>query len=234
MRAEEHWREEAHRWAAWTRAPGHDAYWHYRDRFFELVPTPGRATLEIGCGEGRVSRDLAARGHTVTGVDITPALVELAVEADPGSAYLVGDAEVLPFPDASFDLAVAYNSLMDVDDMPAAVSEAARVLEPGGRLCACITHPLMDAGSFEGERFVIEESYLAKRSFEGTFERDGLELTFRGWCYPLEAYSHALEDAGFLIEAIREPEPGADAPAALDHHARIPIFLMFRALKPAV
>jgi len=231
VRAEEHWEAEAERWAAWTRAPGHDAYWYYRDAFFELVPAPGRATLEIGCGEGRVSRDLAQRGHVVTGVDITPALVELAVGTDRGSTYLVGDAEVLPFPDSWFDLAVAYNSLMDVDDMPTAMSEAARVLEPGGRLCACITHPLMDAGSFEGDRFVIESSYLESRRFEGTFERDGLEITFRGWCYPLEAYSAALEGAGFVIETIREPKPGPDAPATFERNRRIPVFLLFRALK---
>jgi SAM-dependent methyltransferase len=232
VKAAEHWHEEAGRWAAWTRTPGHDAYWYYRDAFFELVPPPGRATLEIGCGEGRVSRDLAARGHTVTGVDITPHLVELAVEADPASTYLVGDAEVLPFPDGSFDLAVAYNSLMDVDDMPAAVREAARVLEPGGALCICVTHPMMDAGSWEDGRFVVDGSYLETSRFEGTFARDGLEMTFRGWCYPLEAYSEALAEAGFAVELLREPAPSPDAPEHLEHHRRLPLFLMLRARRP--
>ena len=63
------WEAEARNWIAWARAPRHDAYWEYSPRFFELVPAAGRATLEIGCGEGRVARDLAARGHRVTGVD---------------------------------------------------------------------------------------------------------------------------------------------------------------------
>ena len=53
---------------------------------------------------------------------------------------------------------------MDVDDLPSAVAEAARVLEPGGRLCACVTHPINDAGRFETDdpdaRFVIDGSYL--------------------------------------------------------------------------
>jgi ubiquinone/menaquinone biosynthesis C-methylase UbiE len=81
------------------------------------VPEPGTATLEVGCGEGRASRDLVARGHRVTGLDASPTLLRAADEADPASAYVVGAAEALPFPDATFDLVVAYNSLMDVADM---------------------------------------------------------------------------------------------------------------------
>jgi SAM-dependent methyltransferase len=233
VKAYEHWIEEAERWTAWARTPGHDAYWFYRHAFFELVPPPGRATLEVGCGEGRVTRDLAARGHRVTALDVVPQLVELARAEDPESTYVVGDAASLPFDDGHFDLVVAYNSLMDVDDMPAAVAETARVLEPGGRLCACITHPVMDAGRWQGEALVIEGSYLDTRRYEGTFGRDGLEVTFRGWCYPLEAYAKALEDAGFVIEALREPLPASDAPPDYDHHLRIPVFLMLRALKPS-
>lgn len=232
MSGARHWQDEARRWAAWARTPGHDAYWDYREAFFELVPEPGRATLEVGCGEGRVSRDLAARGHTVTGVDVVGELVDLAVAADPGSTYVVGDASVLPFPDGTFDLAVAYNSLMDVDDMPGAVEEIARVLEPGGRLCACVTHPTRDACVRQGDRFVIEHQYLEQRRFEGTFTRDGLTITFKGWCYPLEAYSRALEGAGFVIEAIREPPsppPGAEPSDTYEADRRFPDFLMLRA-----
>src|ERR671935_2225234 len=122
--------DRAQGWLAWARTPGHDAYWTYRDAFFALVSTPSRATLEVGCGEGRVSRDLVARGHRVTGLDASPTLLRAAAEADPASRYVEGAAEALPFPDAAFDLVVAYNSLMDVADMPAAVREAARVLAP--------------------------------------------------------------------------------------------------------
>jgi ubiquinone/menaquinone biosynthesis C-methylase UbiE len=94
------------------------------------VPEPGAATLEVGCGEGRVVRDLVARGHRVTGLDASPTLVSAAAQADPASRYVVGRAEALPFDDGAFELVVAYNSLMDVEDMPVAVSEAARVLAP--------------------------------------------------------------------------------------------------------
>jgi SAM-dependent methyltransferase len=228
--APEHWKEEAARWAAWARAPGHDA-------FFELVPPPGRATLEVGCGEGRVARDLAARDHRVIAIDITQALASLASEANAGPRYVLADGAMLPFQAATFDVAVAYNSLMDVDDMPAVVQEIGRVLAPGGRLCVCVTHPLMDAGRFTARdpevAFVIETSYLARRPYEGMFERDGLGITFKGWCYPLSTYSRALEASGFLVETLREPEPSPTAPARMERYRRIPNFLMLRALKPA-
>jgi SAM-dependent methyltransferase len=231
----EHWEAEAARWAAWARAAGHDAYWYYRDAFFALVPSAGRATLEVGCGEGRVTRDLVARGHRVTAIDISRTLIRLAREADPASRYVRADAASLPFPDTAFALAVAYNSLMDVDDMPGAVREIGRVLVPGGRLCVCVTHPLMDAGHFAARHadaaFLIEGSYLGQRPYEGTFERDGLTVSFKGWCYPLATYSQALETAGFLIEAVREPEPSSTAPPRMARYRRIPNFLMLRARK---
>jgi SAM-dependent methyltransferase len=219
--------ERAQGWLAWARTPGHDPYWTYRDAFFALVPEPGAATLEVGCGEGRVARDLVARGHRVTGLDASPTLLSAAALADPASRYVEGPAEALPFEDGAFDLVVAYNSLMDVEDMLVAVREAARVLAPGGRLCACITHPLPDAGSWRDEEvFAITESYLDRRWVSAAMERKGLAFTFEGWCFPLEAYARALEEAGLLIEAVREP-----ADPAGGRWARVPMFLMWRALK---
>jgi SAM-dependent methyltransferase len=228
------WEPEARNWIDWVRTPGHDAYWYYRDTFFDdIVPPAGRATLEVGCGEGRVARDLAARGHAVTAIDSAPTLIAAAQEADPTGTYIITDAAALPFGTSEFDLVVAYNSLMDVDDMPGAVREAARVLEPGGRFCICVTHPFMDAGAFESRapdaRFIVEGSYMGKRRFEGTFERAGLTITFRGWCHPLSDYARALEDAGFLIERLREPTHTLEDP----RHDRVPLFLHLRALKPA-
>jgi len=239
MAVTEGWEQEAEIWVRWTRTPGHDAYWHYRAPFFaHIVPAPGRRTLEIGCGEGRVARDLAQRGHAVTAVDASPTLLRYAREADPAGRYLVADAAALPFPEGAFDLVVAYNALMDIADMPGAVREAARVLEPGGRFCICVTHPLNDAGGFDGPEqhapFTIRGSYLGHRPHEETFDRDGLRMTFRGWSYALEEYTEALEAAGFLIERLREPAAPPDAIAARESYRRwqrVPMFLHIRAVK---
>jgi ubiquinone/menaquinone biosynthesis C-methylase UbiE len=85
-------------------------------------------------------------------VDASPSLIQAAHEAHAGGRYIMADAARLPFADSSFDLVVAYNSLMDMDDMPRAVREATRVLEPGGRLCICVTRPIADAGKFASVR----------------------------------------------------------------------------------
>jgi SAM-dependent methyltransferase len=234
------WEWQADRWLRWARTPGHDSYWHYREAFFAgIVSEPGRRTLEVGCGEGRVARDLVQRRHRVVAVDVSPTLVGHAADIDPDGRYLVADAAALPFRDGSFDAVVADNSLMDVDDMRAAVAEAARVLEPGGRLCVCVTHPTADAGSFDGKQpdapFTIPGAYLGRHRLEAdAFERDGLEMIFTGWRYALEEYAAALEDAGLLLERLREP---AAPPAAVAHRPsyqrwqRLPLFLHFRAVK---
>jgi SAM-dependent methyltransferase len=229
MSGAEHWEREAERWAAWARAPDHDEYWRSSGpTFFELLPQPGRRTLDMGCGEGRVARDLAARGHSVVGIDAAPTLIALAQEADPGGEYHVCDAAALPFDDESFDLVVAFNSLMDVDDMPGAVREASRVLTGGGRLCACVTHPLRDAGRYltrdQRSRFVVDRPYFGRNRFSAAVTRGGYEMTFKGWTYPLEAYARTLEHGGLLIESLREPP---DAPWL----SNVPNFLLFRAVK---
>ena len=196
------------------------------------MPAPIGRTLEVGCGEGRVARDLQKRGHRVTAVDATAGLITLARDADPAGEYLRSDAAALPFDSLTFDLAVFYNSLMDIDDMESSVQDAARVLKSGGALCACVTHPIADAGHFEspepGAMFAIEGSYLGQRRWiEAPMERDGLRMDFAGWAYPLEGYFGAFERAGFVIEAVREPPLAND-----ERWSRIPTFLMWRARKP--
>src|SRR5712691_13445294 len=105
MRGEGEWEAEADNWVRWARTPGHDASWYYRDTFFDLiVPPPGRRTLEIGCGEGRVARDLAARGHRVAAVDTAHTLLRYARQEDLAGAYVLANGAALPFPDRYFDI----------------------------------------------------------------------------------------------------------------------------------
>src|SRR5829696_1299571 len=135
------WDEEACAWSRFARASGHDAYheWFNFPAFLQLVPPPGRATLDVGCGEGRVGAELRRRGHYVVGVDSSPRMVELAAEHHEAH---VADAAALPFADASFDLVIAYMSIMNFDEPAPAVREVARVLMRNGRVCAAVVHPL--------------------------------------------------------------------------------------------
>jgi SAM-dependent methyltransferase len=203
------WERNAADWVRWARKPGHDSYWRFhRDRFLELVPAPGRLTLDVGCGEGRLTRDLTALGHHVVGIDSSPSMLEAGRSEDPGGEYVVGDAAELPFPDGHADLVVAFMSLMDVDDMPEAVRQLARVLEPGGRLVLAVVHPINSAHELDRvhpeDRLVLTDDYFDRRRYSDTIERDGVRMTFESRHWTLEDYFEALLGAGFQVEALRE------------------------------
>jgi SAM-dependent methyltransferase len=232
----DHWEAEARNWVAWARAPDHDSYWlFHRDRFLELLPPPGGGVaLDVGCGEGRLPRDLKARGYRVIGVDASETLIAHAREADPEGDYRVADGADLPFADASVELVTAFMSLHDMDDMEGAVREAARVLMPGHRLCVAVVHPINSAGKFAEHTFdapfVIRHSYFDQRRVTDLVEKSGFRMTFAGDHRPLQAYVAAFEQAGLLVE--RMVEVGDTTAAPGDRWQRIPLFLQIRALKP--
>ncbi len=229
------WEAEAEHWVRWARTPGHDAYWFYRDSFFDLVvPAPGHLTLEVGRGEGRVTRDLAARGHRVVSLDGSTTLLRHARASDPSGRYVQGDAGALRFSDGVADVVVAYNSLMDFDDMPGAVTEMARVLAPGATLCICITHPVFDGGEFDSDAddapYRLRGPYFGRHRFDVTIEKRGVTIRFRGWNHALEDYVGALIGAGLVIDMVRKPVPVAGA-RDYDRGNRYPMFLHVRAVK---
>jgi SAM-dependent methyltransferase len=164
---QDHWERHASDWIRWARTAGHDLwYWRLnRPWFLELLPPPGRLTVDLGCGEGRLLRELAAMGHRVVGVDRAPTMARAAAQAVGGDAgVVVADAARLPLASGAADLVVAFMSLLNVDDLPAAVGEVGRVLAPGGRLCVALLHPIASAGTFLRDdpdaRFVLTRSYF--------------------------------------------------------------------------
>ena len=100
----------------------------------------GARVLDIGCGTGRMVRELLARGLDARGID--PWARESGLEAP---RFAAGQAEAIPMPDASFDAACAFDVLEHVDDARA-LAEIHRVLAPGGWLFASVPAPrLTDA-----------------------------------------------------------------------------------------
>jgi SAM-dependent methyltransferase len=227
------WEAHADEWVAWARTPGHDCfYWDYNEpAFLELVPPPGGLTLEVGCGEGRVARTLTRAGHRVLAVDGSPTLARSAAAESPGVEVLEADATALPVRSGAADVVVSFMVLMDIEDLGACVRELARVLAPQGVLCAAIMHPIMSAGMFVPEdpngTFALGE-YQRPMHHTLRFERGDLAMTFNFEHRPLEAYSRALEDAGLVITALREPAPREAAVARypeLANARRVPGFL---------
>ncbi len=95
---------------------------------------PGSRLLDVGSGPGYVAAAAARRGSEVVGVDFSESMVSLARELHPGLAFEVADAQDLPFPEGSFDAAIASFALHHVPRQDDALAELARVLRPAGRL----------------------------------------------------------------------------------------------------
>lgn len=102
---------------------------------------PGTALLDVGCGPGNITADLAARieGGSTLGIDLSDEVVRLARESHRGVANLefaVGDVYALDAPDESYDLVFAHQVLQHLSDPVRAFGELRRVLRPGGLLAA--------------------------------------------------------------------------------------------------
>ena len=96
---------------------------------------PGTRVLEVGAGTGALAAGLVHLGIAVTATDLDPAMVHRARRRLRGTALAMqADAAALPFQDASYDLVLATLTVHHWPDIPAASSEIARVLRPGGKV----------------------------------------------------------------------------------------------------
>jgi ubiquinone/menaquinone biosynthesis C-methylase UbiE len=125
------------------RTPAERAAW---DRIFALVLADRRAldALDVGCGTGFLTFELASRGHRVTGIDFAVAMIaearRKAAERSATVRFEEGDAEQLPFAPGSFDLVMTRHVLWTLPHPEAAIDEWIRVLRVGGRLVVVDSH----------------------------------------------------------------------------------------------
>ena len=215
----------------------------------------GLHVLDAGCGEGRFARMLAERGARVTGVDLSPRMIEIAstheAEHRLGIEYHIADmADLHAFQSGSFDLAVAYVSLVDVPSYQRAIAEIARVLRPGGRFQFSIVHPCFaPPGSAWEPR---EPGTIPVRDHDKLYKKvdnyfPAAEITFRMWPTapaetvnyhrPLSDYASALRKTSFLIRDIVEPTPDRALAEKFDYlleFFRAPFFIIFDCVKASV
>jgi SAM-dependent methyltransferase len=155
------------------RTPAERAAW---DRILALVldGSDRLDAIDVGCGTGFLSFELAGRGHRVTGIDFAPAMLaearRKAAQQDLSVRFEQADAEQLPFPSHSFDLAISRHVLWTLPHPQAAIGEWIRVLRPGGRLA--VIDGQFDPG------FLVEPSQNARASVE--YAAIGDRLPFLG------------------------------------------------------
>lgn len=132
------------------------------------VELAAKKVVDVGCGEGNLVRLMTRHGARVVGVECNPQQLEQAHAAKPvgNEIYHDGRAEALPLADASIDLVVFFNSLHHVaeDAMGQALSEAARVLKPGGHVYVC--EPVAEGPHFELMQPVHDETHVRAKAYE--------------------------------------------------------------------
>jgi len=233
MRGEELWERNA---AWWQRSFTEGADPEYEEQILPLVDEHvrgARRVLDVGCGEGQVARRIARLGAAVVGVDPSPSQIREARARAGGPSYVRARAEQLPCGDRSFDTVVVCLALEHVDPFEPAIAEIARVLEPGGRFCFFVGHPLLQApGSCWVDDQVFGEQYWRL----GPYLPDdlcidevapGVELPFAH--RPLGRYVHVMGQAGLLVEDMVEPPPSSDvleANRGFSNAATIPRLLL--------
>jgi ubiquinone/menaquinone biosynthesis C-methylase UbiE len=210
----------------------------------------GLRVLDLGCGQGYFTRQLARAGARVTGVDISAKQIGNALrqeQAGPlGIEYRVADATLVDeyWPAASFDMVTACMALDDMPKPSRALAAACRVLTPRGRCVLSAVHPVMDAPlrGWEKDESGRKTMYKLGRYFD-----TGPQLCHwtmarlnRYWSTPfirltIDGWSTLVEQAGFLIRRIYEPRPTAEDVARcpeLDDCRDFPSFIVFDLLKP--
>ena len=169
--------------------------------------------VDIGCGDGQISRLLSAQGSTVVGVDPTWNQIRVAAERGGGVAYVRSGAASLPFGDGAFDAAVACLVFEHIDDVDDAIAEVARVVRPGGQFNLFLNHPLLQTpGSFLIDDHMVDPPeqywrvgpYLPEAAF---VEQVELGVFIRFIHRPLSRYLNALADHGLSLEHMDEPAP---------------------------
>lgn len=231
-----YWDGNADRWADHVRR-GWDAYREAFNNpafFAFLGDLAGLEVLDAGCGEGHNTRLLARQGAHVTGIDISPRMIELArahEQREPlGVRYHTAAFDDLgAFEVGTFDCVVSFMALMDGPDLPRALRELHRVLRPGGRLVFSILHPcfttpqvgwIRDEHGHEVGLRVAD--YFADQPFieRWKFSKGPVPTTEPDFAVPrfprtLSLWINSLVEAGFRITRLEEPRP---SPQAVEGH----------------
>lgn len=185
----------------------------------------GKRVLDAACGPGLYLEELLARGAEVVGCDASPAMVELARArvGDRADVHVHSlDEPITWVPDRSLDVVLCALAYHYLNDRPAFLSEARRMLRDGGALVISTHHPADDWRRLGGSWF--EEGPVTETWSTG--------WTITAWRVPLTRLSEEFADAGFLIERLVEPVPDpamADShPETYDALSQMPPFVMFR------
>lgn len=194
---------------------------HYRTELTDAAvlsaigPVEARNVLDGGCGEGYMSRELAHRGATVTGLDTSSSLIAAAREEQDRLGlkikHYVASLDSIPEDNGTFDTVVCNHVMNDMEDPSAALKEISRVTKPGGRLVLLMLHPCFYTAQAERSAAgnIPVAAYFGTRKIAERLNVAGLPSPDK-FCmifHPLEWYISETVESGYVITRISEPHP---------------------------
>lgn len=222
----------AESYAAVVDTKPHNAHYE-RPATLSLLPdVTGLDVLDAGCGPGVYSQWLLKNGATVTALDASPKMVELARArvGDRAAVHLADLSERLELSDDAFDLVLAPLVLDYIENWRFLFREFARVLRPGGTLVFSIHHPFFDYVYFRSKNYFLTERVGSEwRGFPG------VKVYMPSIRRPMEEVFNPLIEAGFRLDRTLEPKVTEELKASDPRHyeelSREPAFLCIRAVK---
>jgi SAM-dependent methyltransferase len=201
---------------SWRLARGDEKWgvWDIPERDLRLLSDDleGRDTIELGCGTAYVSAWLARRGARPVGIDNSEQQLATArrLQAEHGIDFPLvhGNAEAVPYPDASFDLAISEYGASIWADPFAWIPEAARLLRPGGRLIFLVNATTLMLCMPDEERPATAEML---RPLRGLHRLEWSSDTSVNFALPHGEWIRLLRANGFAVENLIELWPAEDA-----------------------
>lgn len=200
-----------------------------------LEPAAGLRVLDVACGHGRITRELARRGADVTGIDISGKLIGKAREIEHneplGIRYLHADVTAREAVHGSeFDVVACNFGLSDIDDLDGAIATVGGALRPGGRFVFSILHPCFGGGQEISGSWPTAGSYYDEGRWIAGEARSTLRRQVGSSHRMLSTYVGALRRHNLWLDQIAEPRPEAGWDPAHDAD-RKPVHLVVRAVR---